>query len=183
MAQITTHTGDDGTTGLMGPNRVRKDDAIIEALGALDEAQAAIGLARSFARPEISELLFAVQRELYRVMGEVATAGQPKGEETAREHGMRTLPDHVDALEADVLRWRESLPSAFIIPGATPFDGAIHVARSLARRAERRIVTLLASGAFENQDTQRYVNRLSDWLFVLAQHELEAPAALARACG
>jgi cob(I)alamin adenosyltransferase len=183
MATITTHTGDDGTTGLLGPERVSKDDPRIEALGALDEAQSALGLARAFARPEAAERLLAIQRALYRLMGELSTSGQPNGEQLARDYDLLTTAEQVDELERDILAWRDAAPSQFIIPGASPFDGAVHLGRALVRRAERRVVTLDRAGQLSNGHSLRYLNRLSDWLYLFAQHEAAQPPLIARERG
>jgi cob(I)alamin adenosyltransferase len=180
MAKITTHTGDDGTTGLLGPERVAKDDPRIEALGALDEAQSALGIARALAQGEAAERLLAIQRALYRLMGELSTSGQPNAEELARSYNLWTTTDEVDALEAEIVEWRETAPSQFIIPGDTPFDGAIHFGRALVRRAERRVVALQRAKLLTNIETLRYLNRLSDWLYLFAQHEAMKPPIVAR---
>ncbi|GIW08714.1 MAG: ATP--cob(I)alamin adenosyltransferase [Dehalococcoidia bacterium] len=180
MATITTHTGDDGTTGLLGPERVPKDDPRIEALGALDEAQSALGLARAFARPEAAERLLVIQRALYRLMGELSTAGQPNGDELAREYDLLTTEEQIDELERDILAWREAAPSQFIIPGESPFDGAVHLGRALVRRAERRVVSLDRAGQLSNLRSLRYLNRLSDWLYLFAQRESAQPPVIAR---
>ncbi|MCS7003049.1 MAG: cob(I)yrinic acid a,c-diamide adenosyltransferase, partial [Dehalococcoidia bacterium] len=181
MATITTHTGDNGTTGLLGPERVRKDDPRIEALGALDEAQSALGLARSFAPPLVAERLLAIQRELYRVMGELSTSGQPDGVNTAKEFDLWTSAEQVEALEREIVAWRETIPSQFIIPGDNPLDGALHLSRALIRRAERRVVTLEHHGLLSNPETLRYLNRLSDWVYTYAQVISASPPVPARA--
>jgi cob(I)alamin adenosyltransferase len=180
MALISTLTGDDGTTGLMGPERVSKDDLRIEALGALDEAQSMLGLARSYAAGATAEVILAIQRELYRVMGEVSTYGQPNGEATAHEFNLWTLPAHIEALETDIKAWRESISGQFIIPGASSLDGALHVGRALVRRAERRLVSVQRAGVAVNPDSLRYLNRLSDWVYAFAQHVLANPPVAAR---
>lgn len=180
MATITTHTGDDGTTGLLGPERVAKDDPRIEALGALDEAQSALGLARAFAPPNAAERLLAIQRALYRLMGELSTSGQPNADQVAREYDLLTTPEQVDDLERDILAWRDAAPSQFIIPGSSPFDGAVHLGRALVRRAERRVVTLDRAGLLANPHSLRYLNRLSDWLYLFAQQEAAQPPVAAR---
>lgn len=180
MATISTHTGDGGETGLLGPNRVPKDDPIIEALGALDEAQSAIGLARAHAADAAAARLIEIQRSLYRLMGEISTSGQPDGEITARQHDMWTTSEQVDALERDIVAWRATVPAAFIIPGDSPFDGAIHLGRALVRRAERRLVSMRRDGLLANPETLRFVNRLSDWLYVFAQHEGAGPVVASR---
>lgn len=180
MATITTHTGDDGTTGLLGPERVAKDDPRIETLGALDEAQSALGLARAFAAPAAAERLLEIQRALYRLMGEISTSGQPDGDRIVRDYDLATSEEQVGALERDIIQWREQVPSQFIIPGSSPFDGAIHLGRSLVRRAERRVVTLDRTGQLGNPHSRRYLNRLSDWLYLFGQTEAAQPPLVAR---
>ena len=180
MATITTRTGDDGTTGLLGPERVPKDDLRIEALGALDEAQSALGLARALASAGAGQRLLAIQRALYRLMGELSTLGQPDAEALVRTYDLATSAEQVAELEREIFAWREAAPSQFILPGSSPFDGALHLGRALVRRAERRVVSLQRQGYALNPETVRYLNRLSDWLYLFAQHEANTPPPLAR---
>jgi cob(I)alamin adenosyltransferase len=138
--KIYTKTGDSGHTGLFGGPRVAKDDPRIEAYGAVDELNAAIGLARAESLPpEIDTLLARVQNELFDMGAELAT---PK----PAAHGMAVLgPAHCEALEQAIDRHEAALPplKEFILPGGCRGAAALHLARTTCRRAERRLVTLL----------------------------------------
>ncbi len=165
--KIYTRTGDAGETGLLGGRRVPKDDLRVEAYGAVDEANSAIGVCRATpALPrEIGELLAGIQAELLHVGADLAA---PDGE---RAGGIaRVGPAEVAALEGTIDRIEAELPPLqhFILPGGHPAAAALHVARTIVRRAERRCVTLA-----QQQGTAghiiTYLNRLSDLLFVLAR--------------
>jgi cob(I)alamin adenosyltransferase len=172
--KIYTKTGDDGTTGLYGGGRVRKDDVRIEAFGAVDELNAALGTARAEAPPpEIDRILFRIQNELFDLGAELATA-QPSVQ------GLAVVGDReIGALEAaiDAFEDRLSPLKAFILPAGTHAAAALHLARTICRRAERRVLTLKAQSSEPvSQQTVVYLNRLSDLLFVLAR-------AVNAACG
>jgi len=159
-----TAKGDDGTTGLLGEGRVRKNDARMEALGALDESSAALGLARAQCRvPDTTRILLEAQRDLYRLMAEVAAT--PDNADKFHAIDIR----RVEWLEAqtDALSKRVHVPDEFIVPGDSPGEAALSLARAVVRRAERRIVDLGDQGAIRNGELQRYINRLSSLLFVL----------------
>jgi len=165
--KIYTKTGDGGETSLFGGGRVPKDDARVEAYGAVDELNAAIGLARAHApAPEIEGELARIQAELFAVGAELATPHE------ARAHG--ALPgvrgEWAEALERQMDRWDEMLPplTAFILPGGTPVAAALHVARATCRRAERRAVAL-SHLAHIDPTVVVYLNRLSDFLFEAAR--------------
>jgi cob(I)alamin adenosyltransferase len=149
--KIYTKTGDDGTTGLYGGGRVRKDHARIEAFGAVDELNAAVGLARAEPLPaEIDILLKRIQNELFDLGAELATP-QPT------QQGLQVV-----AALAPLKN--------FILPAGTRAAAALHLARTICRRAERHAITLAAETA-ENisRHVVIYLNRLSDLLFVLAR--------------
>lgn len=165
--KIYTKTGDGGETSLFGGGRVSKDDARVEAYGALDELNAAIGLARSLAPdPEIDRELSRIQAELFAVGAELATPHE------ARAHG--AIPgvrgEWAEALERQMDRWDEELPplTAFVLPGGSPVAAALHVARATCRRAERRAVAL-SHLAHIDPTVVVYLNRLSDFLFEAAR--------------
>jgi cob(I)alamin adenosyltransferase len=165
--RIYTKTGDDGTTGLLYGGRVRKDSRQIELNGVIDEAQAAIGLARAESEPtsEIDERLTALARDLYVVMAEVATAPENRSKLTAGTS--LVTPDMVTALEShidDVLR-RFDLPSDFTVPGANRLSAALDLARTIVRRAERLAVSEPVEGSY----VRAYLNRLSDLLWAMAR--------------
>jgi cob(I)alamin adenosyltransferase len=164
--RIYTKAGDKGETGLLGAERVPKSHIRVEAYGEVDEANSAIGLARALGvADEIDRLLERVQNELCVVGMELATVpgtslpGVKQLEETA-----------IGRLEQEIDGWQAGLPPLrnFILPGGSPAGAALHLARTVCRRAERRIVELAASEPVDER-LLRYMNRLSDWLFVLAR--------------
>ena len=167
LSKIYTRTGDDGTTGLGDGSRVPKTHARIEAYGTVDEANSAIGviLAVPNLPAAVSEALTQIQHELFDLGGELEVPGY------------RAIQDsHIDQLEQCLDRFNEPLPplKEFILPGGGPAAAACHVARAIARRAERNAWALAQSEDVAPQVT-RYLNRLSDLLFVvarvLARHE------------
>jgi len=179
---ISTKRGDDGSTGLLYGGRVRKDSARIECNGAVDEAQAAIGLARAHlgdsAVPgrstvrgggpsgSVSEFLLAVERDLWVLMAEVATA--PRNRRKLVPGASLVTAEMVDRLETKVheLEAAGAVPTEFVVPGENLPSAALDVARTVVRRAER-----LAVGARIAEDSQvvPYLNRLSDALWLLAR--------------
>lgn len=172
MPRIYTKTGDDGTTGLLFGGRVSKADAVPDACGTIDEAVAALGLARALAADgAFEEGILEVQRELF-VLG--ADLAANPAERARLQAGVSLVtPDMVARLETwiDELVLAHPLPDAFVVPGANPVSATLDIARGFVRRAERRVVELLGSGAEVNEAVLRYLNRLSDLLFVLARIE------------
>lgn len=162
-----TGLGDDGTTDLLGA-RVTKDDARIEALGALDEASSAIGLGRSMANDaRVQENLIAVQRDLYQIMAELAfTDDMRPASYTLGAERVHWLETKADAL-AEIV----NLPPEFILPGESAPGAALDVARTIVRRAERRVVALQRAGHQISASVLGYLNRLSSLLFVAARVE------------
>ncbi len=173
-SQFYTRRGDDGTTGLLGPERVPKDDLRLEACGAVDEAQAALGLARAGGcTPGTAEILLTVQRDLYTLMAELAAAGDAGAAKDAAlctPFAGRITAAHVDRLEAWIasLEGRVQGPREFVIPGDSLPGATLHLARTLVRRAERLAVCLAHGGLLTNGQVVCYLNRLSSLLFVLA---------------
>jgi cob(I)alamin adenosyltransferase len=167
--KIYTKTGDAGTTGLFGGGRVGKDHPRVEAYGDVDELNAALGLARAVeVMPRIDEVLVPIQRDLFAIGALLATPNREK----MRQHleKARVDDERVAQLERaidDADRELEPL-RAFVLPGGTPKAAALHVARTVCRRAERRVVRLQA-----DEDLPAlvvvYLNRLSDLLFTLAR--------------
>lgn len=158
-----TGKGDDGTTGLLGKGRVSKHDARIEAIGTLDEASAALGLARATVREERSRaMLLEAQRGLYHLMAEVAASPQNAGE-------FHFEAGRVEWIEQQIAKLGEvvQMPGEFIVPGDTPGGAALSVARAVVRRAERRLVELSDGKKTTNPALQQYLNRLSSLLFAL----------------
>lgn len=178
LNKIYTRTGDDGTTGLASGARVRKDDLRVEAYGTVDEANAAIGVAVCACespgsadphRKRIGEILRSIQHDLFDVGADLATPIM--GHEPSGSH-LRVIASQTERLEAMIDENNEALSplTSFVLPGGCPLAAALHVARTVVRRAERLAVALAASqpGAV-NAETVRYLNRLSDLLFVLAR--------------
>ncbi|MCZ2126792.1 MAG: cob(I)yrinic acid a,c-diamide adenosyltransferase [Anaerolineales bacterium] len=159
-----TAKGDDGSTGLLGEGRVPKYNIQIEAIGALDETSAAIGLARAQCEaPQTAPILIQVQRDLYKLMAEVAAT--PKNAETFRsidEARVAWLEQQTDSLSEAI-----EIPKEFILPGDTKGGAALSLARAVVRRAERRVVELYDEKVVSNPQLLRYLNRLSSLCFVL----------------
>ena len=165
-SEFYTGRGDDGYTGLLGPERVPKYDPRPEAYGTVDEAQAAMGLARAAdCTQATANVLLTVQRDMYHLMAELAAAGDAG----SPFQGVVTA-SHVDQLETWIAHFEEGLemPREFVVPGDSRPGAALHLARTVVRRAERLAVRLAADGPLENQQVIRYLNRLSSLLFVLA---------------
>ncbi|HVX60510.1 MAG TPA: cob(I)yrinic acid a,c-diamide adenosyltransferase [Pirellulales bacterium] len=163
--KIYTKTGDQGETGLFGGPRVRKDHPRIEAYGEIDELNAVLGLVRAEAPPpDVDGLLAEIQNLLFDVGAELATP-EPERMGTA---GISAA--HVGRIEAAIDQYEARLPplKAFILPGGTRVAAGLHLARTVCRRAERRLVLLAALEPI-SQPLMIYVNRLSDLLFVLAR--------------
>ena len=162
--KIYTKTGDAGETGLFGGPRVRKDHARIEAFGTVDELNSQLGVVRTLAVPAgFDPLLRRVQCELFDLGAQLATPGSDEERITAA---------HVAALEVEIDRHEAGLEplKCFILPAGTPLAAAIHVARTVCRRAERRVVTLgTEDGVIIPANAIEYLNRLGDLLFVLAR--------------
>ena len=170
--RIYTRTGDDGTTGLLFGGRVSKTDARCEAYGEADFAVSAMGLARALSgNDHVKEILLRAQREMFTVMSELAT--DPDNYHQFKAHFHAITEENVTRLETliDELKEEVELPPKFIIPGASSASGAIDVARSALRTAERRIVAMNEKGTVANIENLRYVNRLGDLLFILARYE------------
>lgn len=158
LSRIVTRTGDDGTTGLSDGSRLRKDSALIEVIGTVDELNSVIGFAESQQTlVPLREELVSIQHDLFDLGGALSMPG----------HAVLT-EDHVAALETVVAGWNADLPplKEFILPGGSTAVASLHVARTVCRRAERRMLTLDE----ERTATARvYLNRLSDLLFVGAR--------------
>ena len=179
---VATGRGDDGTTGLLfGGERIAKDDPRAEAYGTIDEAVAALGLARADLGVKdqygvlgptlggLAELIVRLQRELFVVAAELAT--NPDARDRARDGATRVDRAMVEGLDA-LLRETEShieLPREFVVPGETRVSAALELARTLVRRAERRAVTLQRDGLLPAGQVLPYLNRLADLLWVLAR--------------
>lgn len=166
-ARVTTRTGDGGETSLFGKGRVRKTDPRIVALGDLDEAQSAIGVARAMAPTStMGRQLRELQQGLYVAMSEVATPREDLGRLETRIDGA-ALAKLDSALEW--LKSRTRIEGRFVIPGEQPIPAALDYARTVARRAERSVVACVDAGAVSGDVLLPWLNRLSDLLFVLAR--------------
>ena len=165
--KIYTRKGDDGTTGLLYGGRVRKDSPATTACGDVDEAQAALGLARASVErgSEAGDLLIGLQRDLWVLMAEVATAPDRRDRLTAGQ--TLVTPEMVGRLEPviDDLTGRFDAPTEFVIPGQTPAAAALDLARTVVRRAERSALAVAAEGS----SVVPYLNRLSDLLWTMAR--------------
>lgn len=176
MAKVTTGTGDTGYTGLLGGQRVPKYDERPDTFGTVDEATSALGLARAAARdPKVKEIILQIQQELYLLMGELATLP-----ENYEKMGLRMTAEHVQRLEQveEQLKLEVEIPNKFIIPGDSLDGAALDLARTIIRRAERMAVKLLHDGVIQNGEVVRYLNRLSDLVFILARY-VEVKSSLA----
>jgi cob(I)alamin adenosyltransferase len=179
---VATGRGDDGTTGLLyGGPRIRKDDARTEAYGTVDEAVAALGLARAElglksqygtlnpGLASVAELILRLQRELFVVGAELATTPAATGRlEDGQTRVSAAMVESLTALVVD-LEKRIEMPREFVVPGETRTSAALELARTIIRRAERRAVTLEAQDLLSGKHLLPYLNRLADLVWVLAR--------------
>lgn len=163
MTPFYTKTGDDGTTGLLGNLRVDKSDLRIEVLGNLDELTASLGLARSLNFQPINTDIKKVQKKIYLIMAEVAAT-----EETLQRFSVLSQKD-LEELEGMIESYSATtnLPKDFILSGDTNASAAISVARTVARRAERRLVESKKNGNKIRELIMQYMNRLSSLLYII----------------
>jgi len=167
--KIYTKTGDSGDTGLFGGGRVPKDDPRVEAYGDVDELNAVLGLARSAElMPRIDEVLVPIQRDLFSIGALLATPDRDKMEQHLTK--ARISDERIAELEREIDACDKELEplKAFILPGGTQKAAALHVARTVCRRAERRVIHLQREVEIP-QIVVVYLNRLSDLLFTLAR--------------
>lgn len=171
LNKIYTRTGDDGTTGLVSGPRRKKHDPRVEAYGDVDETNSLIGLARQHTciLPHLDSMLARIQNDLFDLGADLAT---PDTGERPQYEPLRIVSAQVDRLESeiDTLNAELSPLRSFVLPGGTAAAAALHVARTAARRAERRIVELgEIEGEIVSGAAAAYINRLSDFLFVAAR--------------
>src|ERR1700722_9796955 len=176
--KIYTRKGDNGTTGLLYGGRVAKDSTVIRANGAVDEAQAALGVARAGVEPgsELDELLIGLERDLYVLMAELATA---EGNRSKLKPGTSLVtPEMVAALEAQIDTLTDRFPplTDFVVPGHDPVSAALDVARTVVRRAERDALGATADGSLVGP----YLNRLSDLVWTMARWQEQGDSLLSR---
>ena len=168
--KIYTRKGDQGQTGLLGGQRISKTDLRPQAYGTIDELCAALGVVRASSENQsLTGLIHRIQQDLFVIGAELATAAEDRERFT-----FRITADRVAALERAIdERLAEiKLPPAFVIPGSSSFIPALlDWARTVARRAERRVVALNEAGLLDNPEVLKYLNRLADLLFVLARYQ------------
>jgi cob(I)alamin adenosyltransferase len=175
--RIYTKTGDDGTTGLLYGGRVAKDSAVIDANGAVDEAQASLGIVRAEVErgSELDELLIGLERDLYVLMAEIAT--EDRNRHKLKPGVSRVTPDMISALEVHIDELSERFPAIkdFVIPGHDRVAAALDVARTATRRAERASVR-----AEVPDEVVMYLNRLSDLLWTMARWQEHGDSLISR---
>lgn len=170
--RIYTKTGDKGETQLLFGGRVSKTDLRCEAYGTIDEANSALGLARTLCNEKwVKEVLLRIQHEMFQVGAELATDATQYELFTSNfraisSETIQQLEDDIDKVDGEI-----NLPASFIVPGGSPGSSVIDLARTILRRAERRIVDIKGKGLLPNPEILIYVNRLSDLLFMLARYE------------
>ncbi|MDS9466600.1 cob(I)yrinic acid a,c-diamide adenosyltransferase [Paracoccus sp. MBLB3053] len=166
LSKIYTRTGDKGDTALSNGERVPKHDARVEAYGTVDELNATLGIARLHAKDELAEKIATIQNDLFDLGADLS---RPRMHEDAEapypvlriiDSQVSRLESEIDAMNADLAPLR-----SFILPGGTPLAAHLHICRTVARRAERSACALAATGD-TNPAAIKYLNRLSDWLFV-----------------
>jgi cob(I)alamin adenosyltransferase len=169
LNKIYTRTGDNGTTGLVRGPRRSKADLRIEAYGTIDETNSQIGFARTWTEsmPKIDTMLARVQNDLFDLGSDLATPGPDTGDTPS----LRITPEQTEWVEKQIDHFNEGLAPlrSFVLPGGTPLAAALHIARTQARRAERVMVAARAEEPEISEEAMRYINRLSDLLFVLAR--------------
>ncbi|THF55040.1 cob(I)yrinic acid a,c-diamide adenosyltransferase [Ollibium composti] len=172
LNKIYTRTGDDGTTGLGSGERRLKSDLRVEAYGTVDEVNACVGMARihtGASHPEIDAMLARIQNDLFDLGADLAV---PDTGEKLDYEPLRIVPAQVERLEKDIdLLNKEIAPlRSFVLNGGTPAAAALHLGRTVARRAERLVVALAQEpDEHVNRDALKYLNRVSDFLFVAAR--------------
>jgi cob(I)alamin adenosyltransferase len=170
--RIYTKRGDDGTTGLLYGGRVPKDDPRTDVYGTLDEAVACLGLARAGGLcPRVEEIVVRLQREMFVVGAQLATSADNQAK--LQEGVSKVTPEMARRAEADIdaLVAEHPLPAEFVLPGETPSSAGLDLARTVVRRAERRAVAMDRTGQVPDPEILRFLNRVSDLLFVLARFE------------
>jgi cob(I)alamin adenosyltransferase len=169
LNRIYTRTGDKGTTGLASGERRKKHDLRVEAYGTVDETNACVGLARLHTEGEVDAMLSRIQNELFDLGADLAT---PETEKPLPYEPLRILDTQVERLEREIDRLNEALSPlrSFVLPGGSPAAAALHLARTVCRRAERLVVALAEKpGEAVSPAAIKYLNRLSDFLFVASR--------------
>jgi len=168
MTPFFTGKGDSGETGYLGEGRISKDSVRIEAVGSVDEANAALGFARAMSEvEEIQQIIFQVQKKLYELMSELSADVETADQfDKITEQDIKWLETQIDRLEQSV-----AMPREFIVPGGSPAGGALAVSRTVVRRAERRAIALFNVDGIKKKILIVYLNRLSSLLFILEVYE------------
>ncbi|PZC47188.1 MAG: cob(I)alamin adenosyltransferase [Chloroflexi bacterium] len=172
MPRVYTRSGDDGDTGLLYGGRISKSDLLTETYGTVDELVSTMGFARPISQSDkVKETLMKLQKQLFQIASELATL--PENYSHLEKNLGLISGDWVEALEQiiDTFKAEVELPSAFIVPGASRASAVIDISRSICRRAERLVVELKNQNRLPNLEVLRYMNRLSDLLFVIARYE------------
>ena len=170
--KVYTKNGDSGETMLLFGGRISKSDPRAEAYGEVDTSVSAMGLARALSKDDfIKTTLLKIQREMFTVGSELAPS--PAKWNSLRSKYAVVTADMVSNLEEiiDRLQGDIEMPPEFIVPGGSPGSGALDLARSMVRTAERRVVALSETGEIKNREVLRYLNRVSDLLFIMARYE------------
>lgn len=171
LTKIYTKTGDSGQTGLGDGSRISKASARVAAIGAVDEANSAIGIARLDASGDSDAMLARIQNDLFDLGADIAAPEDGKMAPASDDRGrLRIVPAQVERLEREIDAMNEKLAplTSFVLPGGTALAAHLHLARAIARRAEAAMVTLAESETI-NEAALHYINRLSDHLFVMAR--------------
>ncbi|MDK2917346.1 MAG: cob(I)alamin adenosyltransferase [Candidatus Petromonas sp.] len=165
--KIYTRTGDKGQTSLYDNTRIAKDSIKVESYGTIDELNSSLGFAKNFIQDDnIKEIIFKIQRELFDVAGELASKDRNKFPEKITMNHVSDLEKIIDQY---LSKMNEKEQSKFIIPGSNKASAALHISRTICRRAERRIITLSRDEEI-NPILMKYVNRLSDLIYTLARY-------------
>jgi len=170
---IVTKTGDAGETSLMYGRRVHKTNIRVDAYGCVDEVTAALGLARALSTNAfITEQILAIQKELIVVMGELATSGEDLERYTKDGFQLTTsaMVDRLGAVITEVEKDKQLYPKDWVIPGSSAGSASLDLARTTCRRAERKTAALAQAEATSNPEILRYLNRLSDFCWLLARY-------------
>jgi cob(I)alamin adenosyltransferase len=170
LTRIYTKSGDKGKTALGNGTRVAKNDVRVEAYGTVDETNAVIGVARLHADGDVDEMLARIQNDLFDLGADLCTPGDGSDDNPERP-ALRITAKQTERLEAEIDQINAALDplKSFVLPGGSALSAQLHVARTVSRRAERLIVELAGTETI-NPEAVRYINRLSDHMFVLARH-------------
>ena len=167
MKKFFTGAGDNGTTGLLGEGRVRKNDHRMETLGTLDELSAFLGSARSLSTGRLAEVIKLIQVQIYGMMAELAATNENQ------EKYRKINEESINNLEIWISEFSTDLDplNGFIVPGDNQISASLSIARTICRRGERRAIDLFDEKVFSNSDILKYLNRLSSLLFVMEVKE------------